>query len=91
MKAFLRLGTIKDVPSSLLLFNIVLEVLAQAVRQKKKKKERKKERKKRHVDWKERSKTISVCREQDHVLELINNSVSLQNTILIHKNCVSKK
>ena len=56
MKAFLRLGTIKDVHSSPFLFDIVLEVLAQAVRQEKEK----------HVDGKERSNTISIWRQHNH-------------------------
>ena len=55
LKAFpLKSGTTQRCPFSLLLFNIVLEVLATAVREKK--------RNKRNPDWKRRSKTLTVCR-----------------------------
>ena len=50
----LRSGTRQECPLSPFLFNIVLEVLATAVRQEKEIK--------RHPKWKERSKTVTICR-----------------------------
>ena len=49
----LRSGTRKRGPSSPLLFNIVLEVLATEIR---------KEKNKRNPNWKKRSKTVTVSR-----------------------------
>ena len=55
LKAFpLKSGTRKGCPLSPLLFNIVLEVLATAIREEKEIKG--------IPDWKKRSKTLTVCR-----------------------------
>ena len=54
LKAFsLRLGTLQGCPFSLLLFNIVLEVLVIAIRA---------ENEMRNSNWKIRSKNVTVCK-----------------------------
>ena len=60
LQAFpLRSGTRQGCPLSSLLFSIVLEVLATAIRQE--------EDIKKHSNWKGRSKTVIICRSYDTV------------------------
>ena len=56
----LRSETGKGCPLSPLIFNIVLHILATAIRQQKEKKKKKEKRK--HLNWKGRSKTFIICR-----------------------------
>ena len=63
LKAFpLKSGTRQGYPCSPLLFNIVLEVLAIAIRKRKEIKGKKKKRNKRYPNWKRRGKTVTLCR-----------------------------
>ena len=62
LKAFLlKSGTKQRCPLLPLLFKIVLEVLARAIRQEKEIKGKKKK----FLNWKGRSKTVSICRWHD--------------------------
>ena len=65
LKAFsLKSGTVQECLLSPLLLNIVLQVLATAIRQKKKKE--RKERNKKYPNWKRRNKIFIKCRWHDN-------------------------
>ena len=78
----LKSGTRKVCPLSPLLLNIVLEVLATAIRE---------EKKEMNQDWKTRSKTLTVCRDMVLYIENLDTTRKLLELINEHSKVAGYK